>query len=133
MNFAANPSKPLFRPEPEIKAYNFLAENVPSRAVVLASYESGNNLPAWTPQRVVLGHGPETANRDLIEQEIERFFSLDSTDSYREGLIKKFGVNYIIWGPLERELGGWNPADAEYLIEINSIEDYDIYQTVVTN
>jgi len=130
---AGNPSKPLFRPESEIKAYNYLAESVPSKAVVLASYESGNNLPAWTPQRVVLGHGPETANRHLIEQEIERFFSLDYANSYREELIMKYGVNYIFWGPLEKELGSWNPASAEYLIEINSIEDYVIYQTVVTN
>jgi uncharacterized membrane protein len=69
----------------------------------------------------------------LIEQEIERFFSLDYADSYREELIMKYGVNYIFWGPLEKELGAWNPASAEYLIEINSIEDYVIYQTVVTN
>ncbi|MCK4489045.1 MAG: hypothetical protein KAU23_02235, partial [Anaerolineales bacterium] len=130
---AGNTATPLFRPEPEIQAYNYLAENAPSGAVVLASYESGNNLPAWAPQRVVLGHGPETTNRDLVEQEIRRFFSLDSTDIDRKIIINKHGVNYILWGPLEKELGDWNPAEEDYLIEIYISDNYLIYQTMVTN
>jgi len=130
---AGNASTPLFRPEPEIQVYNYLAGNAPSGAVVLAAYESGNNLPAWTPQRVVLGHGPETTNREQVEQEVERFFSLSSTDISREKLIEKFGVSYVLWGPLEKELGDWNPAGVEYLVEIYNYEDYAIYQTAVTN
>ena len=130
---AGNPASPLFRPEPEIQVYNYLAENAPSGAVVLASYESGNNLPAWSPQRVVLGHGPETTNRDLVEQEIKRFFSQDSSDIYREKTIDKYDVNYILWGPLEKELGGWNPAEEDYLIEIYISDNYHIYQTMVTD
>ncbi len=130
---AGNASTPLFRPEPEIKVYNYLAEDAPSEAIVLASYDSGNNLPAWTPQRVVIGHGPETMNRDQVEQEVEGFFSLSSTDNYRKEIIGKFGVNYVLWGPLEKELGGWNPEGVEYLVEIYNYEDYVIYQTAVTN
>jgi hypothetical protein len=130
---AGNTAPPLFRPEPEIQVYNYLAENAPSGAVILGSYESGNNLPAWTPQRVVLGHGPETTNRDLVEQEINEFFSLESTDFYREKIINKYNVEYILWGPLEKELGAWNPAGEDYLIEISISDDYLIYQTMVTN
>lgn len=130
---AGNVTTPLFRPEPEIRMYNYLAENVPPGAVVLASYESGNNLPAWAPLRVVLGHGPETMNSGLVKEEIERFFSIDSTDIYREKLITKYGVNYILWGPLEKELGAWNPTSVEYLIEIIYYKDYVIFQTMVTN
>ena len=133
INAAGNASTPLFRTEPEIQAYNYLAENAPSRAIVLTAQETGNNLPAWTPQRVVLGHGPETMNREQIEQEVERFFSLSSTDISREKLIEKFGVNYVLWGPSEKELGDWNPAGVEYLVEIYNYEDYVIYQTAVTN
>jgi hypothetical protein len=130
---AKNVSTPLFRPEPEIQVYNYLAENATPGEVVLTSFETGNNLPAWAPLRVVFGHGPETANLDLVELEVEKFFSLDSTDIYRENFIKKFDVNYILWGQLEKELGDWNPAGADYLIEINISEDYLIYQTMVTN
>ena len=133
INAAGNASTPLFRPEPEIQVYNYLAENAPSRTIVLTAQETGNNLPTWTPQRVVLGHGPETTNSDQVEQEIERFFSLSTTDNYRENFIKKFGVNYILWGPLEKELGDWNPAEENYLIEIYNSGNYLIYQTVVTN
>jgi hypothetical protein len=130
---AGNVATPLFRPEPEIRMYKYLAESVPPGAVVLASYELGNNLPAWAPHRVVLGHGPETMNRDLVEEEIERVFSMNSSDTYREKIINKYGVNYILWGPLEKELGNWNPAGAEYLIEINIFQDYIIFQTTVNN
>ncbi len=133
MASAGNASTPLFRPEPEIKVYNYLAENASSGAVVLAAYESGNNLPAWAPQRVVLGHGPETMNRDLVEQDIKKIFSLDYTDIFREKLLKKYDVNYVLWGPMEKELGAWNPAGADYLCEIYISEDYAIYQTMVTN
>jgi len=130
---AGNASTPLFRTESEIQVYNYLAGNAPSEAVVLASYESGNNLPAWTPQRVVLGHGPETTNRGKVEQEVEKFFSISSTDIKRKILIEKFDVKYVLWGPLEKELGAWNPASVEYLVEIYNYEDYVIYQTVVIN
>ena len=130
---AGNASTPLFRTESEIKVYNYLAGNAPSGAVVLASYESGNNLPAWTPQRVVLGHGPETTNRDQVEQDVEKFFSISYTDIKRKKLIEKFDVKYVLWGPLEKELGDWNPAGVEYLVEIYNYEDYVIFQTVVIN
>ncbi len=124
-------SSPIFRPISEIQAFEYLAENVLTEAVVLSSYDSGNNLPAWTNHRVVLGHGPETRNRYEVEDEILLFFSPETSDDIREGLINKYNVDYIFWGPSERELGDWDPFGTEFLQETYNKNGFAIYRTMI--
>jgi len=124
-------SSPIFRPISEIQAFEYLAENVLTEAVVLSSYDSGNNLPAWTNHRVVLGHGPETRNRHEVEDEILLFFSPETSDDIREGLINKYNVDYIFWGPSERKLGDWDPIETEFLQETYNKNGFAIYRTKI--
>ncbi len=59
---AANPAQPIFLPRTEILSFEALRATAARRDIVLTSYSTGNALPAYTPQRVVLGHGSETVN-----------------------------------------------------------------------
>ena len=125
-------SRPIFRPVSEIQAFEYLTKNVLTKAVVLSSYDSGNNLPAWANHRVVLGHGPETRNRYEVENEILLFFSPEASDDFRDEIINKYNVNYIFWGPSERELGEWDPSRTEFLLETYNKNEFSIYRTLIT-
>ena len=125
-------SRPIFRPNSEIQAFEYLAENVQIEAIILSSYDSGNNLPAWANHRVVLGLGPETSNRYEVEDEILLFFSPETNDDFRDNIINKYNVDYIFWGPSERELGDWNPIGTEFLQETYNKDGYAIYRTLLS-
>ena len=77
-----NISTPLYRPANEIEAFEWLRENGGSGEVVLAAYQTANPLPAWTPQRCLTGHGPESIHLEEVNARVERFYE-ESTTRYR--------------------------------------------------
>ncbi len=124
-------SEPMFLPNQKVNAFTFLADNAPPFSTVLSSYRTGNSLPAWAPLRVVIGHGSESANLAVLEPQVTMFFSTPGNDNSKIEFIQAQHVDYIFWGPDEKVLGGWNPADSAFLHEIYSQNDYQIYQVVV--
>jgi hypothetical protein len=124
------PGMPIFRPSGEIAAYRALSALAAPDEVVLTSFEVGNNLPAWTPQRVVIGHGPESIGLAQLRPRVAAFFQVDTQDSERIAFLGEFGVDYIFWGPLERDLGGWDPTAAPYLKPVYQSGDYTVLEVV---
>jgi len=125
----AKPSEPIFRNSDEILAYEFIAEFTEKDNVILSSFEIGNNLPAWAPVRVVMGHGPETIGLDRIQSDISAFF--DFPDAYRNDcseFFEKFDVDYLFWGPFEKNTWKAEPGDIECLVEIYNNEGYSLYE-----
>jgi hypothetical protein len=112
---AARPSEPVFQPAAQVSAFRFLAEHARPAEVVLAAYETGNALPAWAPLRVVIGHGPESVGLAELQPRVAAFFRIGSSDSERLTFLQEMDVKYIFWGPAERALGDWRPANAPYL------------------
>lgn len=112
---ASTPAQPLFRPSDEVEAFNFLAEHANTGGTVLAAYPSSNALPAWAPLKVVVGHGPESVGSRLLNPEIRSFYGKDTTDHERKEFLEQQSIDFVFWGPDERELGGWNPNDAPFL------------------
>ncbi len=96
----------------------------------MASYTTGNALPAWAPLRVVIGHGPESANLEAMERLVQRFYDESTSDAERRQILAGLGVDYVFYGPQEAELGEWNPAQAVYLREIIRQGAYVIYEVV---
>ncbi len=127
---AQNPTIPVFRPTAEVAAFNFLARTTTANDVVLSSFETGNALPAWIPVYVVLGHGPETINHAQIATRVSAFYTLESSDQVRRSLLDDYNVDYVFWGPEERELGSWQPGEADYLFEIFSDGEYSIFSVI---
>jgi hypothetical protein len=112
---AARPSEPVFQPAAQVSAFRFLAEHARPAEVVLAAYETGNALPAWAPLRVVIGHGPESVGLAELQPRVAAFFRIGSSDSEHLTFLQEMDVKYIFWGPAERALGDWHPANAPYL------------------
>ena len=128
MIVAGHPGGPIFRPTQEVQAFEFLAANANVDDVILSSYNTGNPLPAWAPLRVLVGHGPESANLDELLLHVDAFYKVSTPDSERQALIEEFDIRYIFWGPEERAIGDWDPLQAVYLTTIYKQGEYQIFQ-----
>ncbi len=125
---AYNLAEPVFRPLNEIEMFWFIDNRSPDRPVVLSSFETGNNLPAWIPARVVFGHGPESIGKNKIEEDLEILFSQSANGSQWKDIWEYYDVDYLVWGPIERRQWDLEP---EYLGELNRIYRdglYSIYE-----
>jgi hypothetical protein len=127
MMTAVNPGEPAFRLAEEVRAFDYLGENAAVGDVVLASYNTGNPLPAWAPVRVVIGHGPESARLQQLRAQVRAFFSEGQTESERLEFLRTLEISYMYWGPHEQMLGNWDPHGADFLEPIYQSGHYDIF------
>lgn len=114
-SLAAQPAEPFFRRAEEVAAFQCLANQEQRDVVVLASYETGNALPAWSPVFVVVGHGPESAGMAELLPRIKSFYDIDTPAGARLALLQDLRVDYVFWGPHERALGDWDPTTCDFL------------------
>lgn len=124
---ALHPFVPLYRPAEEVAAFEWIAEHAPAGAIVLASFDTGNALPAWAPVRSVIGHGPETANLAELQPEVERFFAGALSATAADRFLREQRVSFVLRGPLERELGDWVSLPSDRLHEVYDAAGYVIY------
>ncbi|MGB2897594.1 MAG: hypothetical protein WBB65_15725 [Anaerolineales bacterium] len=132
MQAAARPDLPMFRPEEEVRAFQELERISALDSIILASYNTGNALPAWVPVRVLIGHGPESANLEAIMPEVSAFFNEEWDEDQREKFLEEQQVEYVFYGPSERELGDWDPDLSSGLIRRYNERGYRIYEVSLT-
>ncbi len=106
---------PLFRPQAEIAAMEWLRDASGPGDRVLASYWTGSYLPVITGDAVFVGHLYETVDFTTRRAEAEQFFAAGTTDAWRQQLLAHHGIDYVFYGPAERDAGSFNPAHAAYL------------------
>ncbi len=115
----------LYMTAGEMKAFDWVAENTPDKAVILAAPDTGNLIPAQTGRRVVYGHPFETVNAVAQEQKVVDLFSGTYSVAESLDLVKDLDIQYVFYGPREKELG--NPAFLAQLRSIFSDLDVSIY------
>ncbi len=125
---ATRPDLPMFRPDGEVSAFQELEKISPQSSIVLASYNTGNALPAWVSARVLVGHGPESANLDELLPVVSAFFNEGWDAIQRETFLEEKQIDFIFYGPLERELGEWDPDSSSALILRYNENGYRIYE-----
>ncbi|HEX2907473.1 MAG TPA: hypothetical protein VHO69_11465 [Phototrophicaceae bacterium] len=84
-------------------ALQWLHDRTQTSDVILAAEEVSIWVPAWAGARAVYGHPYETLDAATKEREVTAWFSGQDTDC--PALLNKYHVRYVIYGPLERELG----------------------------
>lgn len=127
---AANPAAPAFRPTAETAAFGNLRSTSNSGELVLAAYQTGNALPAWAPLRVLIGHGPETVGFGELAQRVARFYDDGATEENRLELLTEHAIDYVFWGPAERNLGSWSPIQSGYLDLVFESEGYSVFRVI---
>ncbi|MCL5428668.1 MAG: hypothetical protein M1347_02540 [Chloroflexi bacterium] len=121
---------PVFRPSAEVKAFEELRQIATKGEVVLASYETGNALPAWVPLRLLAGHGPESVDLESLLPKIQAVYQGRTPDDTRFEFLQNYGVAYVFWGPSEKRFGSWMPAGENYLELIVDVGEYEIYRVL---
>jgi hypothetical protein len=109
--------EPIFRPGWEMSAARWF-ESTPASPVVLASYDTGNLLPAYALVRSFTGHGSETINSEEKTSQVAQFFRAETSDAWRAGLLSHYAVDYVYYGPRERQLGASNLQRFLYLTPV---------------
>jgi hypothetical protein len=127
---ALNIAPPVHRSRASIKAYEWLAENVTTGDVVLASVQEGNVLPAWAPVRVLVGHGPESvAYEDMLEV-VKSIYSAETSIQDRESLLDFHDIRYVFYGPQEQEVSTWSPETSGLISIEYDRAGYKIFKVV---
>lgn len=126
MTVSRRPS-PIYRDKEEVAALDWLSQEVNPASVVLASYKTGNYLPVRVGAHAFVGHGAESAHIDQKRAQVAQFFTATSEDDWRRHLLETYGIDYVFWGPMERELGTFDPSAAPYLRQVHEAEDYVIF------
>ncbi len=125
---ATAPELPIFRPAEEVEAFNLAAEIIEPGSVVLTGFDTGNALPAYAPVFVVIGHGPESADLEHLEPQVEAFYQGVLGEGRANSLLNDWNVNYIWFGPREKLLGTWHPSvDLGFVMVLESGE-YMLYR-----
>jgi hypothetical protein len=84
-------------------AFQWLNQNTSSDDVILASEPVSVWVPSWVGSHVVYGHPFETLNAVLKQQQVLNWYGGQINDC--AVLIAEYHVQYVIDGPLEKELG----------------------------
>lgn len=128
---AATPREPVYRLVWEIDAANWFWHD-DTEPVVLSSYLTGNVLPATSPVRSFLGHGSQTMHEAYKSHLVEAFFGTTQPDSWREDLLRQYGIDYVYHGPREKALGKFAPDRTTYLdlaYDNGAVQIYSVWTT----
>jgi hypothetical protein len=124
----ARPSEPIYIPAGEAKAFQYFSTNQIEDQFILADYSVGNNLPAWAPEFVLVGHGPESVDFSKYDELVKRFFGGNVSLDERKDILIKEKVNYLIWGPNEQKENTWKPDNIQGLDLVYDESGYQVYQ-----
>lgn len=109
----------LYLQASEYRALQWIAENTPTRALIMASPEMGMYIPAHTGRRVIYGHPFETIEAQKAQDQV--------IDFYRETRSPPAApeADYIFMGPRERRLG--EPMSLSGLMPVFQDGDVRLY------
>jgi hypothetical protein len=110
-----HPGLPAFIPRSEVDCYKKMNELIKSKDVVLASKITSNSLPAWANVRTLIGHGPESALKEEIEPQVDKFLKGLMTSQEQMKFLDEYRVKFLFWGINEQKIGDWNPASDRLL------------------
>lgn len=122
------PKEPVFQAQDAVATYAFLGHSLPSRGIVLSSYEFGNAVPAYGYLVAYMGHGPETPYLEGKRATAATFYDSSTISYERQNLFNGQGAPYVVIGPHEHELGDFDPAtEANFLQKIFEAGQYSVW------
>ena len=120
--------KELFFWSPDfIAATDYLGAQ-PRGALVLAAEIPSRFIPGLTGQTVFLGHMHETLNFEARELELRWFYRPKTSDQARINFLQRHGIDYLLFGPYEKQLGPFDPAGKNYLTPVVQTDTVVLYQ-----
>ncbi len=96
--------------------------------VIISSLTIGQYIPAWTGARAYLAHWAQTLDFYSKRDNVELIFDESTSPAVRDAILTEGSVDYLFFGPAEREMGVYSPREADFLIEIYSQGEVTIYR-----
>ena len=119
---------PFFLYQEELDAINWLEENAAPDEVVLSSETIGQYLPALAGTHAYLAHWAQTVSYFEKRDNVQKFFSQETSDAQREQILQQHSVDYIFYGSVEQDIGQHQLTKSEFLEEIYASQNVKIYQ-----
>jgi hypothetical protein len=95
----------LVIPAAEVRAYAWVAGNLPGGVLMLAAPTTGNRLPAYADVRVLYGHPFETPDAVAQRSLVESLYASTEPADEMLGRLSALGVDYVYFGGEEQGLG----------------------------
>lgn len=115
---------------PVADAMDWLREQSPSDAVILAHSYHGNILPARADRRVYIGHGHQTINWQDKRRLAAWFFRTNREDDAKHRFLLERGITHLFFSPLENAMGEYDPATKGYLVPVYTNHEVTIYRVL---
>lgn len=112
----------------EVATLEWLDENTVPEAIVLSSLTIGQYIPALSGNTAFLAHWAQTVRFYDKRDSVARFFDVSTPDKKRVEILRAFGVDYVLYGPAERQLGAYEPATAPWLALVFSRPHVAVYR-----
>jgi hypothetical protein len=109
---------PYYLSRDEILALRWLDENATDDDVILSSEKVGQYVPLFTGSVAFLAHWAQTVDYYDKQERVTDFFDATGDEASRKESLHAFGVDYVFYGPAERTLGAYDPAQTDFLEEI---------------
>jgi hypothetical protein len=120
---------PLFLPQADETAVQWLAAHTTVEDVVFAAYPVGNYLPRVSPARVFVGQPFITVEMDKKLALQAQFWQPETTEAWRQAFLAEWGITYVYVGSYERPLLPQNSTPPGELVYANDgVEIYAIPQ-----
>lgn len=107
----------------------WLRSNTPKNSIIISSFASGNLIPIFSLHQVYLGHPHGTAQFPEKFYKVEQFFR-EWNDDEKASFLKENKIDYLFFGPEEKELSAFNPDEKSYLKKVFENSLASIYEVV---
>lgn len=92
----------IYLTQDENSALEWIKTNTEPDAVILASPEMGNFIPAFTGRSVIYGHPYESINAERAKADVIKFISGNDLSYEESEFLYNNSVDYIFWGEREK-------------------------------
>jgi len=107
-NLAFEQDRYYFQAPEILEAIRWLDQNRPE-AIVLTHGHISLKIPAFSSARVLLGHKDLT--EDFRKKRMDYHTIVNSYEPEKvSAMLNRYGVDTILWGPLDRRYGNFSPA-----------------------
>jgi hypothetical protein len=111
----------------EVQALDWLDRHAAPDDVVLASLTLGQYVPVLTGSHAVLAHWAQTVDFYGKSERVAEFFAAATPDRRRQATLRAYSVDYVLVGPAEQALGGFQPGTAPYLRLVYTTPQVQVY------
>lgn len=94
---AARGEKAILFSKYELEAYEWIANQVPSKSLVLTDPQHGNRLPAFADVRVLYGHPFETPDAEFWRKSVQSLLAWDGAVDAALDILDDYGVDWVLY------------------------------------